>query len=202
MFRLVTKQDRITARAIMIPAGAVKDPRSDDSAEVYTYMDGANADIPTAIGYRGTAARMAFHFRFRSVETRETHIAQFFADARAHAAEMIARKTKAAAYTHTLKVGDIARTSWGWEQTNVEFVEVVRVPSGKSVVVRQIECRESLSEGVAPMSGYVTPTPGVFCGHEKTCRVREGNIIVKPVNAHSDGYPCAADTRCYVSWYY
>lgn len=70
MFRLTAKQDRTSARASMIPQGAVKDPRSDDSAEVYTYMSGAAGNVPYALGFRGTAGKPAFHFRFRSVEAR------------------------------------------------------------------------------------------------------------------------------------
>jgi predicted carbohydrate-binding protein with CBM5 and CBM33 domain len=38
------------------------------------------------------------------------------------------------------KVGDILYSSWGYEQTNVFFYQVIEVkPSGKSIVVRQLE---------------------------------------------------------------
>jgi hypothetical protein len=54
-----------------------------------------------------------------------------------------------------VKVGDIFYTSWGYDQTNVDFYEVLSVtPSGKSVKVRQIASRLSDDErGVVPVPG-------------------------------------------------
>ena len=42
----------------------------------------------------------------------------------------------------TVKVGDVFVESWGYEQTNIDFYEVVEVtPSGKSVRLREIAAK-------------------------------------------------------------
>ncbi|WP_099597088.1 hypothetical protein [Stenotrophomonas maltophilia] len=45
---------------------------------------------------------------------------------------------------HGLAVGDIVYSVWGYEQTNVTFYEVVRVPSGRSATVRDVNNAELL----------------------------------------------------------
>lgn len=64
----------------------------------------------------------------------------------------------------TVKVGDFFYTSWGYDQTNVDFYEVVGItPSGKSVKVRQV-CQAGADSG-GP-SDRVTPLRGQWFGEE------------------------------------
>lgn len=63
--------------------------------------------------------------------------------------------------SHVYKVGDILNNSWGYDQTNVEFFEVVAL-AGKSMV----ELRE-IGKAMVPgsdgfMSGSVVPVPGAY----------------------------------------
>jgi hypothetical protein len=59
-----------------------------------------------------------------------------------------------------VKVGDIFVSSWGWDQTNVDFYEVVGItPSGKSA--RIVGIRSEIVE----QNGYsqrVRPVPGSY----------------------------------------
>lgn len=64
-----------------------------------------------------------------------------------------------------VQVGDFFRSSWGYDQTNVDFYEVLKVSaSGKSVKVRQVQAGvvsdEGSSERVAPIPGSVHPWHG------------------------------------------
>ena len=55
----------------------------------------------------------------------------------------------------SIKVGDIFYTSWGYDQTNVDFYEVVGLtPSGKSVKLHSI--------AATSFDGRSRPCPGVF----------------------------------------
>lgn len=69
-----------------------------------------------------------------------------------------------------VKVGDIFVASWGWEQTNIDFYEVVRL-TGASVVVRPISkhVAESVNWGV----DKVMPNPGEYTGGEMTRRIQD-----------------------------
>jgi len=48
------------------------------------------------------------------------------------------RMRTAMAAPHTFKVGTILVSMWGYDQTNIDFYEVIAVPSPKSVVIRQL----------------------------------------------------------------
>lgn len=83
----------------------------------------------------------------------------------------------------TVEIGDIFEGSWGYDQTNVDFYEVVGfTPSGKSVRLRPIrKVTVPGSEGF--MSRRVTPALGEFCGEEFT------KLILKSARRYGDGSP-------------
>jgi len=65
-----------------------------------------------------------------------------------------ARKTARAEYLATLNPGDLFYTCWGYDQTNREFYQVIRVNAG-SVTIREVaqdsEPAEFMAENVAPV---------------------------------------------------
>jgi hypothetical protein len=70
---------------------------------------------------------------------------------------------KARASREALKVGTLLCNSWGYEQTNVDFYEVVsQSASGASVMLRKVASR-TVSEGVNT-NKTVAPCPGQFVG--------------------------------------
>lgn len=74
-----------------------------------------------------------------------------------------------------VKVGSIFYESWGYDQTNVNFYEVVGItPSGKSVRVREVNARV-VGERGGP-SESVVPVPGTFSERSevKTKRLQDG----------------------------
>jgi hypothetical protein len=58
-----------------------------------------------------------------------------------------------------LQVGDIYVSTWGYEQTNVNFYQVIKV-TAKTVTVREIEAR--LHETTGYLSRTVMPVRGAF----------------------------------------
>lgn len=58
-----------------------------------------------------------------------------------------------------LKVGDVLYSSWGYDQTNIDFYQVERLsPSGKSAYIVRIGAKTVEGDGWA---GHVEPLPGV-----------------------------------------
>jgi len=108
-----------------------------------------------------------------------------------------ALKERAKEAAQTVKVGQIFYDSWGYDQTNIDFYQVVKV-GGLSVSLRKI-------------SGTVTET-GNMCG--KTVAVPDsfvGEAFTKRIQSYN-GKPCFASdyrgavtpwdgTPLYVSWY-
>ena len=119
-------------------------------------------------------------------------------DARAAYGE---RKKKRAeerlAYAHDYKPGDILYTSWGYDQTNIEFFQVVAVPSSKSITVREIASAMPRGEE-GFMSGRVVAVPDKFTGEPITKRVSPSGSI----KFASYRYAWKWDGReRYCSWY-
>ena len=46
--------------------------------------------------------------------------------------------TKEKTYKHGVKVGDLFYTSWGYEQTNVDFFQVIALKGESSAIVREV----------------------------------------------------------------
>ena len=51
-----------------------------------------------------------------------------------------AQEKAAAAFRESLRVGDILYSSWGWEQTNIDFYQVIAI-RGSAVDLRQLDQR-------------------------------------------------------------
>jgi hypothetical protein len=176
-----SKEGRAAYRAAMIPEGAVRDPRSSEAGEAYTYV--SRKGKPGVITFWGSAGKPNMFYTYPTEELRATAINDFFKSLGAHTAYRTERKEKAKAFTHTLKLGDVLHTSWGYDQTNVGFFEVTKIVSEKSVGIRRIESRQVSATG--PMSSTVEAVPGKYCGEEKVRRVREGNIVVNAEYTYS-----------------
>jgi len=88
------------------------------------------------------------------------------------------RAVKAAerkAVPNPFKVGMIFENSWGYEQTNVDYYEVVRV-TPRGVYVRPIGCKSVVNSGLSHgMADSVVPDKGNFTGPEQFKTVRPGS---------------------------
>lgn len=73
---------------------------------------------------------------------------------------------------HQYKIGDILYQSWGYEQTNVDFFEIVEVLP-KSVKIRAIY-QKMVENSQGFMSEYVTPVSGKY----------KSEAVTKPVKAY------------------
>ena len=137
-----------------IPKDSVEITRP--GVEAVVYASGAIY----ALGYAGKAQNPTFNYHFPNAAQRDAYVEQFFAGleqtAKAKAERAAARK----AWRHGFQVGDILSHSWGWEQTNVNFYQVIAV-NGARITLRDIAHR-----GVAGTQGFmseaVVPLPDHF----------------------------------------
>ncbi|MES2208495.1 MAG: hypothetical protein V4525_17090 [Pseudomonadota bacterium] len=82
---------------------------------------------------------------------------------------------KAKKSAHTLKINDVLYSSWGYEQTNVDFFQVVRT-TAQSVWVKELKQQKVAT---ADMSGTTTPLINEFKENakERMHRVKHGDSI-------------------------
>ena len=81
-----------------------------------------------------------------------------------HHDEAVARSSEE--FRRSLRVGDILYSSWGWEQTNIDFYQVIAI-RGSAVDLRQLDQRTT-EDGY--MCGTTVPLPNVFKGKTHTHR--------------------------------
>ena len=130
----------------------------------------------------------------------EQKLAQYRAE------QAAAKKAAQAAGVNPFKVGDVLYSSWGYEQTNVDFYQITRV-SEKSVWYKKIQCTLAAGEGLSPMAGYVTAVKDSFVdGAEEFCRPVKFNVCGSNVVAGiaAGRYGVSLDrpgARHYCSWY-
>lgn len=153
---------------------------------------------------QGNARKPVAHYRARSIESR----AKAIADAKASEVSRIESKATRKAQRSTakdapnpFKVGDVLYHSWGYDQTNVDFVEVVEVLP-RSVRVRTIASRE-VEGGGAAMSAQVSPVPGSFNVGESSrlLKLRIATYSGEPKVTGAGEFSIADRPSFYCSWY-
>jgi hypothetical protein len=66
-----------------------------------------------------------------------------------------------------MKPGDILYSSWGYDQTNIDFYQVVKITNNFATI---IELEQNIQYDPATMTGSCTPTPGQFRAGSKPIR--------------------------------
>jgi hypothetical protein len=119
-------------------------------------------------------AKPLFNYRFRNVEQMEAWLGKELIRRLAIQAYHEERKAekKKALEVNPFQVGDIVYDSWGYDQTNIYFYQVIEVKN-KSVVIQHIKGKMIPSDGYCSMSGLTAPVPNSFYG----------DPILKKVNA-------------------
>lgn len=128
--------------------------------------------------WRGSAVRNAANYSFRNMARAEAYAAEFAAnEAKAMARKKAdqedkAEKRKNLRAADFWQVGDVVYTSWGYDQTNVEYYQILEVKA-RSVKIQQIAMNSSDQPG-GPMGGYAQPRRYEFVG----------NPYLSPIDEH------------------
>ena len=164
-----------------------------------------------AVGFSGKRQKPDYNYTFKTRENALKYInEQFESRKRSEAFKQERREARngVRAADH-FKVGDLLSTSWGYDQTNVEFFKIVRVLD-KSVEVVAIGGKNVPSNGCGPMSGYCSPDPDVIltddwaCKHNGIKRVQtwdNGKTAHVRIHDHSSGHKTSVGQQHYESWY-
>ena len=175
MIRPITAEQRLAAR--YIPAGFTEQKRIETDG---SYLDGVvywrsefieitGHTRYHAMAYRGISSHPAWNYVFLNEENMKRYVDAFFDGIRANKEYKDKRADERKNFVVKIKVGDILDTSWGYDQTNVDFYQVVSV-SGKSAVVREISQQQTHASG--PFSAQVTAVKDHFLKDSKEKRYR------------------------------
>lgn len=109
------------------------------------------------------------------VKSSETKTQQFKAERRAN------NEMKRAEFKNKIEVGTILYSSWGYDQTNIDFYQVIE-NKNETVFIRPIASKNVRDAGF--MSNYVAPIKDRFIGDPMKKRIGCGGIRLK-------SYSCA-----------
>ncbi len=172
----------------------------------YTKLE-TPADLPVeiyiadgyAIAYSGKRNKNDFHSRYRTNERRDEHIAEYLKNMREIQERKADRKATRLAEPNNLQVGDILHYSWGWEQTNCDFFQVIR-KTAKTVDIQEIggQAIEGSHQSHG-MACRLKPEPGKFLDKAEIKGKRVYDNLVRM--DHGNATKCAPDQDFYCSWY-
>lgn len=146
-----------------------------DGSEARVYAS-PNGDRWYTIAFRGKAGRPAVHYSYRREESAVASARTFLASMGDHAERKSAAKAQRVAFQTTLEPGRVLVNTWGYDQTNVDYYQVVAVsPSRKTITIRKIAAR-SVDDGPY-MSGSCWPLADHFIGEPLTKHVQPGELV-------------------------
>jgi len=153
--RSTTHEQLREGRLRLLPGGIYK-PASDGLTAV-VLLEKAHL---CAYGFRGRSMKPAFRYRFGDEAQRSAYVDEWLRYANQLIAERLDRSERARA-SHSLSVGDVLYSSWGYDQTNIDFYEVVSV-RGACVDLREL--KQNRNEQAIGMQGTCTARRGEYAG--------------------------------------
>lgn len=150
-------------RAHYIPKGARRVQHKHSSAVAYVYEH--NGQL-CAVAFHGRAQKPDWRYRFGPsnptiAAVRENYVNRHFARWQ----EIEGSRQRRKAEPHQLKPGDVLRASWGYDQTNIDYYEVIKLIGASMVEIREIEGASANDGGPGgDMTGQCVPLPGAYKG--------------------------------------
>lgn len=160
-------------REFYIPNGALA--VADKQSDAVAYLKTGTSGRPIAVLFSGKRAKPDYHYNFSTEAQREQFVKTFFEGRQKTLARKVEQRKERKATTRSLAVGDVLHTSWGYEQTNVEFFQVTGLIGTKMVELRELS---QAREHTGFMQGTCEPVPGKFIG-EAIRRYDSGHKTVK-----------------------
>ena len=125
---------------------------------VVAYLWSTGQGKPGATIFSGKRAKPNSNYYYRSYEALDNALGLAVESQARVAAYKEEKAAKRKAFVHDCKVGDIYRTSWGYDQTNIEYFEVVEV-KGKFATLREL-AQKRVETGW--LCGQCVPLPGEY----------------------------------------
>jgi len=137
----------------------------------YTYGDDMTG--LHGLAFQGKANKPLWHYRFRNVQQRDSKIEEAVSNRKSHHETIDQRRKERSEYKHGLQEGDILYESYGYDQTNVNYYQIIEA-GDRSVKIRSIGSKVVKEEAGAD---YVVAVPNSFSGPAMTKLVGIGDSV-------------------------
>ena len=136
--------------------------------KIVTYV-GLKNQLCAAI-WKGRQSQAYARYRFRSEDQRTAYLEEQTLAAKGREDYKEEKKKEKKGFVPQVKVGDIFSSSWGYDQTNVSFYQVVEKPSKHFVVVKELV--QEIVNVTGHMSQTVIGLKGEFRNNEEGCKMK------------------------------
>ncbi len=188
--------DYIQKRELTIPATAKKIEFNDIKYTAYVWPTAGKYSLKIFGGRRAAADIHRYCTKEEASNIINKYIQERYANAAAKEARKLQNKQKQQEAFKNVKVGDIFYTSWGYDQTNVDFYKLIEL-KGKTGTFQELS-----SEVVEGTEGYMSceVIPGeTFIGEPFKSRFTGDVATQMPYGQR--GHKTKKNTSHYSSWY-
>lgn len=145
----------------------------DKNSTAVAYVGENSIGQPVATMYKGRAKKPSLNYRYRSIESLNQSINEFFK--RTAKNESYVKQSRSC---RELELGDVLRASWGYEQTNIDYYQVTEL-IGKTMVVIVEIAKDSKPSGQD--HGKCWPLVNEFIGKPLRRRANGKSVSVDKV---------------------
>lgn len=160
-----------------------------DKAEVYGYTYSVHGTV-CAVLYTYKGKKPLMNYRYRNDNQRIISVTNAINNRISHK-EHVAKRRAEQNKPNELKVGDILYSSWGYDQTNIDFFKVTKILGKRKIEIVEVGSKLTPS-GHCSMSGYVTADINNYRGAPFEKMVTNGKTVKISSCAHAhpwDGKP-------------
>jgi len=148
-------------------------PEGTDLA-IWTYAR-SNAITPfLAIAFAAKSSKPLWHHAFRTEMSRDQYIENTAKGRRQALEEKNKRLQERREFKHEFNRGDILVSSWGYDQTNIDYYEVTKVIGPQMIEMRKISKKYV---GASGQSDIVMPDPGNYAGPSLRKKVSPNHYV-------------------------
>lgn len=155
-------------REFYIPKGAVK--ITDKASDAVAYLYRTPKDQPAYCVFYGKQSKPVARYRALNEAQRIKAVQQLFDSRQASLRAKADRRAERNAKPRKVELGAAYYTMWGYDQTNVDWYEVVELVGEKSARVRRIRSQDASNGDEPYMTGKAIPAMGQYIGEPQLVR--------------------------------
>lgn len=156
-----------------------------------------NKEKPMAVFFVGKQSKPIWHYKFKdNLEMKNKILSKIESLMSWHEKKIEKRKIKKD--PTTLKEGDILYTSWGYEQTNVDWYQVTKIISHNMVEIRAIYGERSPDELMD--RGTTIPKKDAFIPGIKPMRKRVGSDNTLKIETYANAWIWDGNSKYYSTY--
>lgn len=94
-----------------------------------------------------------------------------------------------------VKVGDLFVSSWGYDQTNIDYYQIKAI-NGKMATIQRVSCQNSLDRNGGKSGDYIMPCPNAFIGEPLLKKIQfSGGKPYFMIESYTNAYPFDGKAR-------